>query len=420
MQYADGTSETNTFLSRDWFNNTPFAFTTSGRVNLNDRSLNNIGTSNPRLYEAQFALGNTTSPVTNVVLIWVGGAGNSRAVVLAVSGTAGAVAPIINSHPQSVGAYEGANVSFSVIAAGTAPLHFHWQKGTNGLFVDIADGGRISGSSTTNLSIASITQADTADYRLVVTNSAGTSISNPARLTTLSTLTDVTVPGDVITALGGATPANEGPEHAIDNIMQKYLNFGSGTNANQPPFAGPVGLIVVPSAGPSVVSGLRLYTANDGVERDPADYTLEGSNDGTSYTLISSGPLSLPDGRNAAADAVSPTNQFLQQVLFANTTAYTSYRLTFTNVKNAATANSMQIGEVEFLGSSGPSLFIRREMDGSLTIISTKAGTLQATMELKGAQTVWEDFGPIEPGEAGAQSFLVSPGEIRFFRVVQP
>ena len=79
MQYADGTSETNTFLSRDWFNNNPFAYTSSGRVNLNDRTLNNIGTTNPRLYEAQFALGNTSSAITNVVLKWIGGAGNSRA-----------------------------------------------------------------------------------------------------------------------------------------------------------------------------------------------------------------------------------------------------------------------------------------------------------------------------------------------------
>jgi len=36
-------------------------------------------------------------------------------------------------------------------------------------------------------------------------------------------------------------------------------------------------------------------------------------------------------------------------VTFSNTTAYLSYRLTFPTLKNAGAANSMQIGEVQFL-----------------------------------------------------------------------
>jgi hypothetical protein len=76
INHADSTVETNTFVSRDWFNNTPAAYTANGRVNLGNRVENSVlpGTSNPRLYEAQFNLKpNATSPVTGATFDIDGG-----------------------------------------------------------------------------------------------------------------------------------------------------------------------------------------------------------------------------------------------------------------------------------------------------------------------------------------------------------
>lgn len=164
---------------------------------------------------------------------------------------------------------------------------------------------------------------------------------------------DVTKPGDTIQLVNGANdddgnsgppPANEGVEHAIDNLGQKYLNFldlGSG-------FA------VAPSMGSTVVTGIRLWTANDAVPRDPASYVLEGSSslDGT-WSLISQGALSLPEGRNTGGN-VELNSAFFQEVSFDNSAAYGAYRLTFPTLKDAAAANSMQIAEVELLGVAVP------------------------------------------------------------------
>ena len=64
------------------------------------------------------------------------------------------------------------------------------------------------------------------------------------------------------------SPGGEQVEQTIDNLGQKHLSFydlGSG-------------LIVEPVVGPTVLSGLRVYPANDAPERDPASYVLEGSN----------------------------------------------------------------------------------------------------------------------------------------------
>lgn len=165
---------------------------------------------------------------------------------------------------------------------------------------------------------------------------------------------DVTVPGDAIELVNGENdgdgnsgppPAGEVVEHAIDDVTQKYLNFldlGSGFK-------------VTPGIGPTVLTGLRFYTANDAIERDPASYKLEGSNDGTEYTLISEGGLALPEGRNpGGAVPIDPLTQFLQEVSFTNDDAYTSYRVTFPTLRDAAAANSMQIAEVELLGRVVP------------------------------------------------------------------
>lgn len=422
MQYADGTSETNIFLSRDWFNNSPFAFVSAGRVNLDSRTLNNVNGSNPRLYEAQFALNNLNSPITNVVLRWIGGSINSRAVVLAVSGSTNAVAPLMNTPLAPQAGYEGTNVTFSTWVAGTAPFTFQWQRGADGVFTNILDDARITGAGTTNLSIANIELADTADYRLVAMNGAGALTSSVAPLVVLSTLPDVTAPGDAITLFGGTTPANETVDRAIDDTTLKYLNYGSGPTPGGAPFVGPVGFTVTPTSGTSIVKGMRIYTANDGVERDPVNFSLEGSTDGATFTLIASNALRLPDIRNGGGVALNPLGQSLQQVLFNNNSVFSSYRVTFYDVKNSTNANSMQIGEVELLGTvipPGPRLTVGADGEW-VTVSSDVEAILEITSELKGASTVWEEYGPIFPGVDGTLYFLAEPGTAKFFRARLP
>lgn len=179
-------------------------------------------------------------------------------------------------------------------------------------------------------------------------------------------LTDVTAPGDPIFPVDldgtvGSSPAGEPVAAAINNERLKYLNFGEPAGADSELNTG---LIVSPTLGSTIggtiVSGLRLYTANDAEARDPASYTLEGSPAGIGgpWTLISSGPLALPSGRNVTnmppdftpTTPINPASDFLQEILFANTNAYTDYRLIFPTVKDAAAANSMQIAEIELLG----------------------------------------------------------------------
>jgi hypothetical protein len=187
---------------------------------------------------------------------------------------------------------------------------------------------------------------------------------------------DVTAPGDSIVSSSAVadSPAGEQVANAIDNkASTKYLNFKKLNT----------GMTITPAAGASVITGLGLTSANDAPERDPASYKLEGSNDGTTFTLISEG---------AAPKFTARAER--QTVSFANTAAYTVFRLTFPTVVNAATANSMQIAEVELLGvvtgaPAGPKITkIAKNADGTVTMEWTGGGTLQAAGAVTGP---WAD-----------------------------
>lgn len=168
---------------------------------------------------------------------------------------------------------------------------------------------------------------------------------------------DVTNPGDFIIPIDldgtSSSPGGETAANAIDNtvVFAKYLNFG-GENS---------GFIVTPSNNPSnvAVTSLTITTANDVEIRDPATFSLWGTNDpivslahsdgsAESWTpIVLDVSLALPEDRNT----VGPT------VLFANATHYESFRLVFPTLKGTDVAEPswvcgdnepcMQIAEIQ-------------------------------------------------------------------------
>jgi len=356
--HADGTWETNYFLSHDWFDSAPAAFSANGRIDLDTGVINNLNNAVPHLFEAQFPLTDTASPVTSAWLLWTNAANTGgRTVVLAVSGSAGVPAPIINAQPASVAVSAGANVSFTVGVLGSGPFTYQWQAaGPSGVFSNLTDvAGAVSGSKTATLQLTAVTtDISGMNFQVIVTSAGGSVTTQPATLTVYSTLANLAQPTDGIVAYAGFPNGSpEWVQSAIDGTTQKYLNFGLNDGS---PFRGPCGLIWTPQLGSVIVSGIRIFTANDAPERDPANFILEGSNDGGAHwSLISSNLIALPTTRNtdSTANPIVLTDAF-GEVDFHNSVGYTSYRLSFTMVRNNATANSFQFAEVQFLGIINP------------------------------------------------------------------
>jgi len=161
---------------------------------------------------------------------------------------------------------------------------------------------------------------------------------------------DITAPGDTVRGVpnDGDWPANEAPSLAIDDDTRtKYLHFKGDFN----PDVGPTGFQVTTSIGGSIVTGLTFTTANDAPGRDPIAFELSGSNESIDgpYTLIVSG--NIVDFMQGTAWPRLTKNT--TPITFHNKTAYVHYQLLFTAIRGpvGGSVNSMQIAEVELLGS---------------------------------------------------------------------
>ena len=168
---------------------------------------------------------------------------------------------------------------------------------------------------------------------------------------------NVVQPGDKIIASSGNSPGSEGVANAIDGTQSKYLNFDTSNGKGLLPS----GFVVTPSVGSTWLSGIAIQTANDGPERDPKHFTIEGSSDdpatltnwtsGTWTTIID---MTIP---NIA------TRYAWQTFYFTNYAAFRNYRWT---VIQTATANDccMQVAEVQLLGASLPECAAQRSNRG--------------------------------------------------------
>ena len=117
--------------------------------------------------------------------------------------------PLIATQPVGQSVVAGTPVSFSVGAAGTAPLSYQWQatNNVNG-FTNLVNGGQISGANTNLLTIASVTPDWALVYRVIVTNSVGSVTSAPASLAVQTVPVITTQPVSQTTVAGSTVSFN--------------------------------------------------------------------------------------------------------------------------------------------------------------------------------------------------------------------
>ena len=109
--------------------------------------------------------------VTNVV-----GSVNSNAAALSVN------TPVtLTTQPANASLVPGAPASFSVVAAGTAPLAYQWRK----------DGTPLAGGTSASYAIASAQAVDAGSYSVVLTNVVG-SVTSPEAMLFVATPGSIT------------------------------------------------------------------------------------------------------------------------------------------------------------------------------------------------------------------------------------
>ena len=98
--------------------------------------------------------------------------------------TAAAVAPAITTQPANQSVTEGQTATFSVTATGTAPLTYQWKKGDT----------VISGATSSTYTTPATSSADNAAvFTVVVSNSAGTTVTSSNATLTVTAAVEVAV-----------------------------------------------------------------------------------------------------------------------------------------------------------------------------------------------------------------------------------
>jgi len=361
--------------------------------------------------------------------------------LLGTQDTSGAPGVLV---PAFARAYNGTSVQIAATVSGTPTPTIQWQAdGGTGVFTNITDVGPYTGSTALTLNIGPVGFAQGFNYQAVVSNSVGSVTSAIVPLTILLSYSSVCDGSDVIytwgdNGLGASSPnsANGGVDdvgNAIDGTTALYINNGSGPNAGAGfvPFAGPCGFVVLPSAAsglaltPTLVQGIRIWSGQNSIDDDPADVELYGSVTGetnatsSAWQLIEATPLNLPLARTAAAVGLNALTDPIQEVDFDNNSAYTSYKVQFSNDRDNAEATSMQVAEVQLLGFqvgiTSPVLSLSSSIvngAGTLTITSTGAGELQSATDLNGP---WANVEAI----SGNVTITVTPTPVaQFYRVI--
>ena len=225
--------------------------------------------------------------------------------------------PSITKDPTNVVVVAGQAATFSVTAAGAAPLGYQWQR--NGLPIPTATG--------TSYTIFSTTLADhNAQFRCVVTNAVGTAIS----ATALLSVADVSVP-----SVTGVTPAaNSTIVAANTTVSAAFSQAMDPASINGQTFK------LLPAGGTNPVTVLVFYDAS---ARTASLTPLQDLTPGVSYTARIAGgsggvrslagvllpaevswSFSILDTRPVNVAAITPTNATRQ------VTVGSAIRVTFT------------------------------------------------------------------------------------------
>lgn len=119
------------------------------------------------------------------------------------------VPPLVTTPPAPTALFAGRSLALSAVVAGTS-LTYQWQAGAtgSGLFTNLTDGGNVSGSATTALTITNITLGQAADYQLVATNTAGAATSAPPATVTVLSGTVITPGSNYAYAIITNNPAD--------------------------------------------------------------------------------------------------------------------------------------------------------------------------------------------------------------------
>ena len=218
--------------------------------------------------------------------------------------------PFITAQPQGQTNNAGATVTFLVSTVDN-PMGYQWQK--NG--TTLMDGGEISGSSTSTLTLMSITPNDAANYTVVITNSYGSVTSSVATLTVIQAIPAIITPPTASAITYGQTLASSILSGGVASIPGVFAFLITDLAPN-------AGITNVPVIfTPTATNNYTTAITNVNVIVDQATTTVNLNNltqiyDGTAKPVsVATTPLGLDVLTTYNGSSAAPTNAGIYTVI---------------------------------------------------------------------------------------------------------
>jgi uncharacterized repeat protein (TIGR03803 family) len=301
---------------------------------------------------------NATSAIYAIPSVRTNNAGNYAVVISNAAGSAtssnAALTVVLSSNSQTN--YASSMATFTATAFSPESLNYQWQKnGTN-----LVEGGRLSGTTNSTLTIASVSDADAASYSAVVSDAYGDVSTSKAVLTVNDLPFIASQPQSQAVLAGSNVTFNVTVYGAPPFVFQWYFNgtaLGSpatGTNFSSCTLTN-VGTNQAGSYGVQVVNGYGTVTSSNAmlavvtlpptITTQPASRTNNAGTTAIFLVVASSlSPLSYQwreDGTNLvnAGRISGATNSTLTMTSVSSSDA-AIYSVTVTNLAGSATSSN--------------------------------------------------------------------------------
>jgi uncharacterized repeat protein (TIGR03803 family) len=308
---------------------------------------------------------NATNAIYTIPSVGTNKAGNYAVIITNAAGTAtssNAVLAVVLS-PESRTNHAGSTATFTATAFSPELLNYQWQKnGTN-----LVEGGRLSGTTNSTLTIASVLDADAASYNAVVRDAYASVATSNAVLTINDSLFIASQPQSQTVLAGATVTLNITVYGAPPFVFQWYFKgtplgpLANGTNFSSCILTN-VGINQAANYSVEVVNGygslmssnatLTVVTVAPAIITQPASRTNNAATTAT-FSVVASGllPLSYQWQKNGTnlvnGGKVSGATTNILSITSVSDNDAASYSVTVTNLLGTTTSSNAPLTVID-------------------------------------------------------------------------